>query len=153
MLAEARCKASRDQVTTYAMRVVSNYASIGKDAGSSEIKLRNRLVSVGARNLLMSGVTAAEWTSLTINEHPMPLRETWHWIIENASDLQTVDLWQHFVNNRMVTISIEEGKFLTAMGLRSRSGGGDRYRRVGLEVCLLDDEPGVTLKVGRRVKL
>ena len=48
----AKHEEKRDQVVTYAMRVLSNHAAIGKDAGSAEIKKMNCRVSIGAEKLL-----------------------------------------------------------------------------------------------------
>lgn len=45
LLDAAKNEVKRDQVVTYAMRVLSNYAAIGKDAGSIEIKKQNKRVS------------------------------------------------------------------------------------------------------------
>lgn len=145
LLSEAKHEATRDQVITYAMRVISNYASIGKDAASSEIKLRNRTVSSKARDLLLSGVSVAEWTSRTINEHPVPLKETWLWMIGNAKSLTIGEVWHHFVQNKMVTLLLAEDHALTSMGLRSTSGGSSRYRKAGIEICTLTDDPRTLL--------
>ena len=50
----AKYEDKKDQVVTYVMRVLSNHATIGKDAGSAEIKKHNKKVSEKARNLLHS---------------------------------------------------------------------------------------------------
>lgn len=146
LLNEARHSAKRDQVITYAMRVISNIASIGKDAGSSEIKLVNRIVSKGAQSLLHSGISVEIWTKSTINEHPVPLKETWDWIIANVNTLSTSDVWNHFVENRMATLLISEDRELTKLGLRSSSGIGGRYIVSGVSIIILEYSPKSYLK-------
>lgn len=146
LINEAKHLAKRDQAITYAMRVVSNIASIGSDAGSSKVKLDNRFVSAGAYSLLISGISAQTWTASTINEHPVPLKITWEWICEKSNSLNVTDVWDHFVKNRMITLLVSEDAQLTKMGLRSSSGAGDRYKISGLEVLELEKSPRCFLK-------
>ena len=54
LLDAAKYEVKKDQVITYAMRVLSNHATIGKDAGSAEIKKINKIISEEAQNLLYS---------------------------------------------------------------------------------------------------
>ena len=54
LLDAAKHEIKKDQVVTYAMRVLSNHATIGKDAGSAEIKKQNKTISEGAKKLLHS---------------------------------------------------------------------------------------------------
>ena len=49
LLDAAKHEIKKDQVVTYAMRVLSNHATIGKDAGSAEIKKQNKTISEGAK--------------------------------------------------------------------------------------------------------
>ena len=69
----ARFEGKKDQVVTYAMRVLSNHAAIGKDANSAQIKKINRRVSKGAYSLLMSS-SIDVYCKETINGHPRPLK-------------------------------------------------------------------------------
>ena len=71
LLDAAKHELKKDQVVTYAMRVLSNHATIGKDAGSAEVKKKNKKVSEKTKQLLYS----VDWTTYrqnTINEHPKP---------------------------------------------------------------------------------
>jgi hypothetical protein len=53
VLREAKLKdARRDQAITYALRVISNYVTIGGDGGSSKIKLLNPRISKSAHKEL-----------------------------------------------------------------------------------------------------
>ena len=64
---------SRDQAVTFMMRVLSNHATIGKDAGSETIKRLNRRISMQAFDRLQK----EDWhtfKSTAINEHPKPLK-------------------------------------------------------------------------------
>ena len=79
LLDAAKHELKKDQVVTYAMRVLSNHATIGKDAGSAEIKKQNKTVSVNAKQLLYSA-DLATYCQNTINEHPKPIQLTWEWL-------------------------------------------------------------------------
>lgn len=70
LINEARHGEKRDQVITFTMRVLSNHATIGKDAGSSKINDENHTVSSGAFELLQTVSSLRDWHTKTINEHP-----------------------------------------------------------------------------------
>ena len=68
---------SRDQTVTYAMRVLSNHATIGRDASSEYIKRFNRKITRRAYERL-TAVDWREFKSTTRNEHPKPLDQSWN---------------------------------------------------------------------------
>ena len=70
----------KDQVITYALRVLSNHASVGKDMSSNGIKKLNQRISEGALKRLSLVESFNQWTKITINEHPEPINTTWLWI-------------------------------------------------------------------------
>jgi hypothetical protein len=146
LIGEAKENASRDQAITFTMRVLSNVATIGFDASSTQIKLRNRNVSRAAEEFLSVCVDGREWGDATINEHPVPLKETWSWLCANSLSITEQEVWCHFLQNKMVTVLKEEDRSLTARGLRSSSQYGNRYNVAGIDVVLLAHSPSELLK-------
>lgn len=140
LLAEAKLNAKRDQAITFVMRVLSNHVTVGKDASSSGIKRLNPRVSRKACKELERVSTFKEWTSNTINEHPIPLKATWFWLNENSETLSAEGVWEHFEQNPMFTILRAEDAELNSNGLRA-SGDKSRYFKVGIEKIILDVSP------------
>ena len=136
----ARFEGKKDQVVTYAMRVLSNHAAIGKDANSAQIKKINRRVSKGAYSLLMSS-SIDVYCKETINEHPRPLEQTWQWLKENATELSVLDVWDEFVNNPMITITKIEDRMIIDSGQRSKGDLNSRYKELGIEIMQLEKTP------------
>ncbi len=145
LIGEAKENAPRDQSITFTMRVLSNVATIGFDASSTQIKLMNRNVSLAASEFLSECVDGREWSNATINEHPVPLKETWSWLCANSLSITEQEVWCHFLQNKMVTVLKEEDRSLTALGLRSSSQYGNRYIAAGIEVVLLAHSPSELL--------
>lgn len=141
LLNEARCGARRDQVITYIMRVLTNYASVREDASSSRVKERNQNVSEKAFNELLAAPTFDAWIKMTINEHQKPLKLTWQWLLENAATLRPNDVWDVFVKNPYVTVLKSEDLELTKSGLQSEDGPKLRYATVNIKVLRLPDTP------------
>ena len=138
LMEEARYNAKRDQVITYAMRVISNYATIGKDASSTKVKSQNKNVSEASYKLLLELNSFEEWTKQTINEHQIPLKILWEEI--QSSNLDEKEIWNLFLNAPMITITKEEDDKLTKLGLRS-SPDRNRYEKVGINIIVLDNPP------------
>ena len=125
---------SRDQTVTYAMRVLSNHATIGRDASSEYIKRFNRKITRRAYERL-TAVDWREFKSTTRNEHPKPLDQSWNWIVANAHTLTAEDIWQEFADNPMITVTVEEDKGMP------RTKGDFATRYAGIEVMTLDVDP------------
>lgn len=140
LLDAAKNEVKRDQVVTYAMRVLSNYAAIGKDAGSIEIKKQNKRVSHSAQTLLHKHGLVF-FCKNTINEHPKPLKIIWQWLQDNADKLTVKEVWHEFANNPMVTITKDEDKMIKARGLNSAGNLQTRYTELGIEVVILSETP------------
>ena len=124
----------RDQAVTFVMRVLSNHATIGKDAGSATIKRLNRRISRRAFERL----TVFDWNtfkSTTVNEHPKPLKQMWHWMTERSETLKPDDVWQEFLNHPMITVTKEEHQAMPS------SDGNFTERYKGIEVLNLDLDP------------
>ncbi|WP_420857869.1 hypothetical protein [Marivivens marinus] len=145
LLGEALQEAKRDQAITYVMRVLSNYAAIGKDAGSGQIKNENLRVSQGALELLGTVESVRAWQRGTINEHPLPLKASWAFILAEAERLTVNDVWEHFAQNPMTTITVEEDSRLNRMKLQSATGV-DRYKLADIRVSHLGESPIERLK-------
>lgn len=140
LLLEARANARRDQATTFVMRVLSNLASVGLDASSARIKDINKNISSGASDMLEQGISLEEWRKQTINEHPIPLKQTWEWLLSDSDKLSEMDVWKHFVANPMVIVSKYEDTQLNSLGLRS-DGGSTRYSQAGISVLKISVTP------------
>lgn len=133
LLSEARsADVRRDQTVTYAMRVISNYFSVGRDAGSAVIKRESRRFSRKA--LELKSLANADWTSETINDHPDPLNEVWRWLVANAETLSVEDIAARFRAHPMVVITKDEDNALTRSGYRGNGRPAERYARAGIEI-------------------
>ena len=143
LMEEARQNAKRDQVTTYAMRVISNYATIEKDASSTIVKRENKNVSEAAYNLLLELNSFEQWTKQTINEHQIPLKVLYEHIQSNS--LGEKEIWEIFLDAPMITITKKEDAKLTSIGLRS-SSDKSRYKKAGIKIIELPDTPIKILK-------
>lgn len=125
---------SRDQAVTFTMRVLSNHATVGKDALSEQIKRINRTMTRKAFERL----TTTDWStfkSTTINEHPKPLKQMWLWMVANANTLTADQIWQEFKKHPMITVTKEEDKTLP------KAYGDFKTRYKDIEVITLDADP------------
>ena len=143
LMEEARQNAKRDQVTTYAMRVISNYATIEKDASSTKVKSENKNVSEAAYNLLLELNSFSKWSKQTINEHQIPLKVLWEEI--QSTDLDEKEIWEKFLDAPMITITKKEDATLNSIGLKS-SSDKSRYKKAGINIIELPDIPNKILK-------
>jgi len=141
ILNEARHTHKRDQCTTYALRVLSNYATIGRDASASTIKGFNRLMSQQALDLLHYVADLKTWTSMTINEHSVPLNMTWNWICANSQSLTPNDIVEASPLYPMVTITRHEDVLLRENGYQSKGGMNERYGECGIDIITIDEDP------------
>lgn len=157
LLAEAvQPDATKDQTITIALRVISNYVTVGKDLGSRDVKLRNPRMSVTAFERLhelmknMSGAEAfKQWHVETTNEHPEPIRGIWEWIMENAKKLTVQDVVDRMLENAMVTITNAENSRLRAHGLVSRGVSSERYQLAGIIIAANSKAPREIIAVNR----
>ena len=143
LMEEARHNEKRDQVTTYAMRVISNYATIGKDALSKQVKSENKNISEAAYNLLLELNSLEKWSKQTINEHQIPLKVLWEEI--QSSKLDEKGIWDIFLDAPMITITKEEDDKLNKLKLRT-SPDSNRYEIAGINIIVLERSPSRTLK-------
>ncbi|WP_372574975.1 hypothetical protein [Ruegeria jejuensis] len=140
LLNEAQHKARRDQVITFTMRVLSNYATVGKDGGSSKMKDENVRLSSGAYDLMGKVSSIGDWHKLTVNEHPRPLKDIWSWILAEADEISPFDVWNCFVDHPMITLTKTEDSLLSKSGLRA-TAAPDRYSSLGIETIEVDEPP------------
>ena len=140
LLEAAKYEPKKDQAITFIMRVLSNHATVGKDASSEEVKKLNRLVSKKAKELLFS-TNIKTYVKNTINEHQKPLNETWNWIKSNVDKLEVKDVWQEFKDFQMVTITKEEDLKIKASGQNSSGSFKTRYDDLGIGVVKLEKAP------------
>jgi hypothetical protein len=107
-------------------------------------------VSAGAQFLLDTCTEIRDWTNGTVNEHQVPLNITWSWLLEFGDRLTTAEVWQHFIDNPMITLLNDEDRILTKSGLRSGIGEAGRYSSAGIKIVHLTEEPKKLLD--RRLK-
>ena len=143
LMEEAKQNAKRDQVTTYAMRVISNYATIGRDASSTKVKSENKNVSEAAYNLLLELNSLEKWAKQTINEHQIPLKVLYEEI--QSRDLDEKEIWEIFLDAPMITITKKEDAKLNSIGLKS-SSDKSRYKKADINIIELPDLPKNILK-------
>ena len=130
LLAEARSPdPARDQTVIYALRVISNFTTVGRDFQSAAIKWRNPRLSARAWALYYE-TSDDEWQRSTINEHPQPLSQVWEWIRENANSIDARQIIERIAEHPMITITKEEDAELTGMGFRSKGSATERYARI-----------------------
>ena len=122
------------------MRVLSNHATIGKDAVSAEIKKQNKSVSEKARQLLYS-VDLSTYCQNTINEHPKPIKLTWEWLKDHANTLSIEEVWEEFADNPMVTVTKDEDNMIKASGQNSIGDMKSRYTDLGITLVTLPETP------------
>jgi hypothetical protein len=122
---------TRDQTVTYAMRVISNWATIGKDAPSHIIKWTNPRISVAAWELYTS-CSDREWEKSVINEHPEPIAQVWDFILKERDTLNANAILDRFKLWPMITVTKEEDSELTRNGYRSSGSPAERHSRIKL---------------------
>jgi hypothetical protein len=138
---EAMSKSDRDQTTTFAMRVISNFATIGLNGSSSKILRINRNISDGAYGELKKAKTMQDWISKVTNEHPMPLKESWKVFQSLGNNLTKEYIWKHFVQYPMNTILKTENQKLDKLGFRDNGLPKIRYQEANIGIFLLNDTP------------
>ena len=138
---EAIHESQRDQTTTFAMRVISNFSTIGMNGSSSKILRINRNMSEAAYVELKKAKTMQEWIDKVTNEHPMPLKESWKVFQSLGNDLTTEYIWKHFVNYPMNTILKTENQKLDKLGYRDNGLPKTRYQEANIDIFLLNDTP------------
>ena len=141
----AKNEIKQAQDISLVMRVISNYATIGKDAGSASVKKLNKRVSKKAKDILINQ-GLEKFTKLTINEHSKPISETWKWLRENATNLSAEDVWKEFCNHPMTTITKDEDRKIRSMGLKSSGGIQERYVDLDILVEILEEAPKELIK-------
>ena len=130
--AEARLKdREHDQTILYALRVLSNWVTVGIDGNSREVKRRNRRVSGNALRELQELLqihspkeTFKIWHKNTTNEHRDPLQQVWQWLCNETPTANV--LLDRLASDKFITITNEENKQTAQNGHRWK---GDRQAR------------------------
>lgn len=132
LLREAKSKNPvKDQAITYAMRVISHYCSIGRDALSATAKKLNPRMSEKAYKV--SKQKPKEWTKgiYTVHEHQEPLKEVWNWILANREGLSPEAVLEKFHQWPMVIVTRDEDSKLNKCHSENPS---ERYKLAGIKV-------------------
>ncbi len=130
----AHADSQRCQGGNFLLRVLSNYATIGRDASSSIIKRDNPRISKGASKL-RSELTRREFEKATINEHPEPLIQVWLWIVENKTKLQPLDIVRRIYSYPMVTVTKVEDQLMNEAGFRQTGLPEERFKAGKIKLC------------------
>ena len=138
---EAINNAERDQTATFAMRVISNFTSIGMNGSSSKILRINKNMSERAYGELKKAKKIQDWISKVTNEHPMPLKESWIVFQSLGRNLTEEYIWKHFVKYPMNTILKTENKRLDELGFRDNGSPKVRYSEADIGIFVLSDTP------------
>lgn len=138
---EVISNAERDQTTTSAMRVISNFATIGINGSSSKILRINKNMSERAYGELRKAKTMQEWRVKVTNEHPMPLKESWKAFQSQGKNLTEEYIWKHFVKYPMNTILKTENQQLDKLGFRDNGLPKARYSAANIDIFALSDTP------------
>ena len=123
----------RDQTGTFALRVITNCFSVGKDVSAREHKKRAPFRSGGALRLA-SGEDEkpnAEWFNQVTNEQQYTLKRAWEWMLREANTLTVSRVREHLQRWPVVVVTKEECKRLVDL---PEVTPGERYRRAGIEV-------------------
>ncbi|CAM8278468.1 hypothetical protein [Candidatus Methylopumilus planktonicus] len=138
---EAINNSERDQTTTFAMRVISNFGTIGMNGSSSKILRINKNMSESAFNELRKSKTIQDWIGKVTNEHPMPLKESWKAFQSLGDKLTEEYIWKHFVKYPMNTILKTENQKLDKLGYRDNGLPKLRYTDADISIFVLSDTP------------
>lgn len=138
---EAQSKSIRDQTTTSAMRVISNFATIGINGSSSKVLTLNKNMSDRAFSELKKAKKMQDWKSKVTNEHPMPLKESWKKFQSLGDSLTEEYIWKHFVKYPMNTILKTENQRLDKLGFRDNGLPKERYSEANIGIMELSDTP------------
>ena len=138
---EAISNSERDQTTTFAMRVISNFGTIGINGSSSKILRINKNMSEAAFDELKKAQTIQDWIGKVTNEHPMPLKESWKAFQSLGDKLTEEYIWKHFVKHPMNTILKTENQKLDKLGYRDNGLPNTRYKKANINIFLLNDTP------------
>lgn len=149
LLEAARHEVVKDQAISFSLRVVSNHATIGKDATSATIKKLNRRVSNDAFSLLLEAGLES-FCRHTINEHPMPIVVTWNWLRENAEQLDVASVWKHFLDNKMITVTKDEDDKIRLSGQMHAGDFQSRYFDLGIFFTELNHSPADIWRTSKR---
>lgn len=133
-----------DAAVRYALRVISNWATVGADRSSEAIKFTNQRLSAKALALYKELDDDLAWHKLTTNEHQEPISQVWEWVVREARSLQPEAILERFKLWPMVTITCEEDRAINAAGHRSK--GCPQVRHSGIDVVILE------APLGRRSK-
>ena len=132
VIEEARCdQPVYDQTVTAALRVISNWATVGRNGSSAAIKWLNPRLSEAAWELYHS-VTDAEWQQGTINEHPEPISQVWLWILREKESIDPQAVLHRMQQWPMITVTRQEDAAISQSGNRAQGDPEARHARIKL---------------------
>ena len=121
-----------DQSITMLMRIISNYTTVGFNSGSRGVKKKNKNISKKALEL-KDRYSEEEFHNLTINEHQLPLKDIWDWMIENKNTITVKKVLDKFFEYPFITVTKEENLSLNKIKKKMLSPE-ERYQICGIEI-------------------
>lgn len=126
----------KDQTVAYAMRVVSNFYTIGRDAASAAAKWENTRRSAAAHAIILEAPDKS-WHKSMVNEHQDELEGVWKWICKNKESLTAEEIAARFRQYPMIVVTAEEDA-----ELRKHKGkpAKERYEAAGIKVVVMQND-------------
>jgi len=121
-----------DQSITMLMRIISNHTTVGSNSGSRGVKKKNKNISKKALEL-KDRCSDEEFHNLTINEHQLPLKDLWDWMIENKNTITVKKILDKFFEYPFITVTKEENSSLNKIKKKNLSPE-ERYQNCGIEI-------------------
>jgi hypothetical protein len=117
----------------HTMRFISNFTSLGIcNVGSKGCKKINKNISKNAFDLKRR-ISFDNFDKMTTNEHQLPLKDLWDWMIENKNKLTKELVFEQFVQYPFVTITKEENSRLNKIK-KQKFSPEDRYKFANIEI-------------------
>lgn len=121
-----------DQAITFTLRSLSNYASVGFDGNSFQIKRQNDRISDAAKDLRVQLNDDRLWASNTINEHPLPLKDLWKKWSGDVKNLTIHKIWADLVDHPMITVTKAEDSKLREKAKHGYKDWRERYANANI---------------------
>jgi hypothetical protein len=149
LINEAKLGATRDQVITYAFRVITNHLSVECDARSVKLRKECHYRSKKAHALYKEYLKRREpkgWLDEVTNEHQYPIKDAWSWMKRERDKLTVKSVKKHLENWPVVVVTKDEDKELRKVDKALRKAGSavqpdKRYLKAKIKV-LEEIKPG-----------
>jgi hypothetical protein len=149
LINEAQLGATRDQVITYAFRVITNYLSVKCDARSGKLRRECHYRSKKAHALYLEYLKRSDlkgWLDRVTNEHQYPIKDAWEWMIKERANLSVQSVKDRLIRWPVVVVTEDENKELREVDKELRKVApaiqpDQRYLKAKIKV-LEETKPG-----------